>query len=287
MDPRQHGKRLQARALGRGDGQGLCLACTAQYLATERVDGHGLAPALGRGQIAGAAGAAAGPTSRPAVRLGPTTGRILAGETVGTFLLMVFGFASSAVGTLFDSYHGLMPVAVAWGAGVVGALTAYLCGRLPGARVSLVDTDASRETLAAALGAGHPLAARETIHADDLDPKALLLLADGHCLRDQALEFCGHPERGETAGADIRATSLETLLHLTAANYGITLVPRLAVGNDIGLVGKLETRPLEGEHHFRRVRLVHRANTPRQQALALLAGMIRKGVPEGVERLDG
>ncbi|MBV5263420.1 LysR substrate-binding domain-containing protein [Pinisolibacter aquiterrae] len=134
---------------------------------------------------------------------------------------------------------------------------------------------------------GHPLAARETIHAADLDPKSLLLLADGHCLRDQALEFCGHPDRGEGAGADIRATSLETLLHLTAANYGITLVPRLAVGNDIGLVGKLETRPLEGDHHFRRVRLVHRANTPRQQALALLAAMIRKGVPEGVERLDG
>jgi LysR family hydrogen peroxide-inducible transcriptional activator len=134
---------------------------------------------------------------------------------------------------------------------------------------------------------GHPLAAKTTIRADDLDPKALLLLADGHCLRDQALEFCGHPNRGETAGADIRATSLETLLHLTAADYGITLLPRLAVGNDLGLIGRLEARPLEGDHHFRRVRLVHRVNTPRQKALALLAQMIRDGVPEGVERLEG
>ncbi len=134
---------------------------------------------------------------------------------------------------------------------------------------------------------GHALAEKTTIRAEDLDPKALLLLADGHCLRDQALEFCGHPDRGGFAGADIRATSLETLLHLTAANYGITLIPRLAVGNDLGLIGRLVARPLDGDHHFRRVRLVHRANTPREKALALLAEMIRNGVPEGVERLAG
>jgi LysR family hydrogen peroxide-inducible transcriptional activator len=132
----------------------------------------------------------------------------------------------------------------------------------------------------------HPLAARATIRAEDLDPKSLLLLADGHCLRDQALDFCGHPDRGGLVGADIRATSLETLLHLTAAHYGVTLVPRLAVGNDIGLIGRLAARPLEGPRHFRRVRLVHRANTPRQKAMAFLSDMIRKGLPDGVRRFD-
>jgi LysR family hydrogen peroxide-inducible transcriptional activator len=131
----------------------------------------------------------------------------------------------------------------------------------------------------------HPLAAKKRIRAEDLDPKTLLLLADGHCLRDQAIEFCGHEERSAT-GADIRATSLETLLHLTAAHYGVTLVPRLAVGIDIGAIGRLIARPLDGPKHFRRVRLIHRRNTPREEALTVLAEMIRDGVPEGVERLD-
>jgi len=167
-----------------------------------------------------------------------------------------------------------------------GRLEAAILASDPG-DPRLVDHLLFDEPFWVVLPPGHALATKEVIRADDLDPKALLLLADGHCLRDQALEFCGHPDRGEFAGADIRATSLETLLHLTAANYGITLIPRLAVGNDLGLIGRLEARPLDGAKHFRRVRLVHRANTPREQALTLLAQMIRKGVPDGVERLEG
>jgi len=132
---------------------------------------------------------------------------------------------------------------------------------------------------------GHPLAAKAEIHASDIDPGSLLLLADGHCLRDQALDFCGSPGRGEKIGADIRATSLETLLHLTAANYGITLVPRLAVDNDLGIISKLVARPLAGPSHSRRIRLAYRAGTPRQLALGLLASMIRKSLPDGIAPL--
>ncbi|TBW37398.1 LysR family transcriptional regulator [Siculibacillus lacustris] len=173
-------------------------------------------------------------------------------------------------------------------------LTALAEGRLEAAILASHPGDARLtehllfdEPFWVVLPPGHALADKASIRAEDLDPKALLLLADGHCLRDQALAFCGHPDRANSAGADIRATSLETLLHLTAANYGITLIPRLAVGNELGLIGRLVARPLDGPRHFRRVRLVHRANTPREHALALLAGMIRDGVPEGVERLEG
>ena len=72
----------------------------------------------------------------------------------------------------------------------------------------------------------HPLAARDKIAPDDIDPEALLLLADGHCLRDQAIALCGRGVGGRAAGSDISATSLETLFHLAAAGYGVTLAPR-------------------------------------------------------------
>jgi glycerol uptake facilitator protein len=87
-----------------------------------------------RGQAPPVAGAMLRPSARPAAGTVPAAGRIVVGETVGTFLLMAFGFASSAVSTLFDSYHGLMPVAVAWGAGVVVAV--YATRSLSGAHLN-------------------------------------------------------------------------------------------------------------------------------------------------------
>ena len=129
----------------------------------------------------------------------------------------------------------------------------------------------------------HRLAHRKALRAADLDPKKLLLLADGHCLRDQALEFCGHPQLGKLAGADISATSLETLFYLTAANYGITLAPELAVRRGHAALGGLVTLPLVGPHHYRRVRLVYRSNMPRMQAIVKLAAIIRAVLPEELQ----
>ena len=73
----------------------------------------------------------------------------------------------------------------------------------------------------------HPLAGRERLQLDELADQRLLLLEDGHCLREQALDVCqlsGAHERSE-----FRATSLETLRQMVAANVGITLLPMLAV----------------------------------------------------------
>ena len=66
---------------------------------------------------------------------------------------------------------------------------------------------------------------RDFIRVDEINPRTLLLLAEGHCLRDQALALCGAVER--EAGADVRATSLETLRYLAAAGQGATLAPLL------------------------------------------------------------
>jgi LysR family hydrogen peroxide-inducible transcriptional activator len=130
----------------------------------------------------------------------------------------------------------------------------------------------------------HALANRKTLRAADLDPKELLLLADGHCLRDQALEFCGHPQLGTATGADIHATSLETLFYLTAANYGITLAPDLAVRSSHAAFGDLLALPLAGPHHHRRARLVFRRAMPRRAGIEKLAAVIRDSVPEELRR---
>ena len=76
----------------------------------------------------------------------------------------------------------------------------------------------------------HPLAGAKTVSDVDLRRQRLLLLTDGHCLRDQALAVCGQREAPvEDNGADFRATSLETLRQMVAAGMGSTLLPALAV----------------------------------------------------------
>ena len=121
----------------------------------------------------------------------------------------------------------------------------------------------------------HKLAARKTIAPQDLDPRDLLLLADGHCLREQALDLCGHPELGDGHLAEVRALSLETLMQLAAAGYGVTLAPELAVQSARGLAQGLVARKLSGEQSHRRICLAFRRNSPRLKALETLAQIIR------------
>jgi LysR family hydrogen peroxide-inducible transcriptional activator len=78
-----------------------------------------------------------------------------------------------------------------------------------------------------AVPAGHALAKRKELTLASLAHEHLLLLEDGHCLRDQALEVCSLAGAGEKDG--FRATSLETLRQMVAAGVGITLLPMLAV----------------------------------------------------------
>ncbi|WP_051952784.1 LysR substrate-binding domain-containing protein [Methylocapsa aurea] len=124
-----------------------------------------------------------------------------------------------------------------------------------------------------------PLARRASVEAEDIDPHRLLLLADGHCLRDQALDLCQHPNLGDDAMADMRATSLQTLLHMAAAGYGMTLAPGLALLDARGLPGNLTARRIEGPHASRGVRLICRATNPRRPAIAALAELIRNAIP--------
>jgi len=84
-----------------------------------------------------------------------------------------------------------------------------------------------QEDVVVALPKSHPLTKKKTIHLQDLQNESLLLLAQGHCFRDQALEICAHAGISQHAG--FQATSLETLWQLVAAGMGVTLLPQMAV----------------------------------------------------------
>ncbi len=127
---------------------------------------------------------------------------------------------------------------------------------------------------------GHPLARARTVRQSDLRGERLLLLTDGHCLRDQALAVCGLARApGEDQAADFRATSLETIRQMVAAGMGCTLLPAMAVG--IPGERPIEVRPLAVEAS-RRIGLVWRASYPKGDELELLAEAIRGHLPEAV-----
>ena len=115
------------------------------------------------------------------------------------------------------------------------------------------------EPFFAALPPDHPLACRSVVAEADLAPD-ILVLADGHCLRDQTLDACGPV--GALGGA-LRASSLSTLLNMVAAGYGTTLIPALAAGaaQDAGIV----LRPLAAQAG-RTIRIAWRAQFPRRAA---------------------
>ena len=142
----------------------------------------------------------------------------------------------------------------------------------------LDSTELYDEPFTLAVPASHRLADQDRIRVDDLRNETLLLLEDGHCLRDQALEVCGRFHVNEAQ--DYRATSLETLRQMVAAGHGITLLPELAaetpVGTARGLRIKTFVRPAPG----RTLGAVWRRSTTRLAAIEAIATTIRAGVKE-------
>src|SRR4249919_989744 len=123
----------------------------------------------------------------------------------------------------------------------------------------------------------HPFAQRASLSIKDLSGQRLLLLEDGHCLRDQALDVCQLAGAGEMR--DFQATSLETLRQMVAADVGVTLLPTLAVkppvarSKDIHLLGFRDSRP------SRQIAMVWRRSSAMGDFLMQLADVFRK-LPE-------
>ena len=122
--------------------------------------------------------------------------------------------------------------------------------------------------------------ARTIIMKDDLRGRRLLLLTEGHCLREQALAVCQTADRD--ADGDFRATSLQTVLQMVATGLGSTLLPAMARGEASGR--SITTRPLEAGIG-RRIGLVWRRGSPARRDVDLLARVVRDHLPDSVEGL--
>ncbi|MCA1653765.1 MAG: hydrogen peroxide-inducible genes activator [Sphingomicrobium sp.] len=111
-----------------------------------------------------------------------------------------------------------------------------------------------------------------------IDENRLLLLEDGHCLKDHALSACNRPEL--RADAAVTGTSLHTLVQMVDNGLGVTFVPEMAI--EAGILGGtgVDVRPLQSEHGFRRVSLVWRRSSPREEEFSLLADTLRTMVGE-------
>lgn len=133
----------------------------------------------------------------------------------------------------------------------------------------------------------HAFYAREKIGLRDLENENVLLLADGHCLAQQAMHVCHISERAQQGDmADLRAASLETLIQLVGAGFGVTLVPALAMQGSWTSGSGVVAQRLRAKDAKRRVCLVHRRSFPRQAALTALSNIILSNLPNTVSKLS-
>lgn len=146
---------------------------------------------------------------------------------------------------------------------------------LPVADESLVYEPLFRESFLLAVPEGHALAdSPEPLPAEALAGQELLLLEDGHCLRDQALDVCSRDGARERGG--FRATSLETLRHMVAIGSGITLLPELAVSPPVAPQPGLVLKRMQEPAPHREIGLVRRASHVDAPLLQQVAAVLRE-----------
>ncbi|MEV0946396.1 LysR substrate-binding domain-containing protein [Rhodococcus sp. NPDC049939] len=155
---------------------------------------------------------------------------------------------------------------------------------LPSETSGLIEIPLYEEDFVLVLPRNHALADEGDLPLDVLGELPLLLLDEGHCLRDQTLDLCRSVEAHPLSG-DTRATSLATVVQCVAGGLGVTLVPNSAVGVETrraDLATARFARPVPG----RKIGLVFRASSGRAEGYRQLASLIRRAAPEGVVAVD-
>lgn len=156
------------------------------------------------------------------------------------------------------------------GAGLIDAALLALPYDLPGLEV--VDIGEDRFWFAAR--ADHPLADKSEVATGDLAEARLILLEDGHCMRQHALDACRLKDA--EASAAFGATSLLTLTQMVQAGLGATLLPKLAVDAGLAAAVGLKVAPLASTSPARRIGLVWRKGSGRNDDCGLLAAVFRE-----------
>lgn len=144
---------------------------------------------------------------------------------------------------------------------------------LPATQEGMESRELYEEAFTVALPNDHPLTARSTIRIQDLKGQTLLLLEDGHCLREQALEVCSRIDVREAE--DFRATSLETLRQMVVAGLGITLLPELAVESPFGSQRGMTVREFSKPAPTRTVGAVWRKSSTRAAAITAVCDILQ------------
>src|SRR5690349_18352939 len=112
------------------------------------------------------------------------------------------------------------------------------------------------------------------VDVSTIDENRMLLLEDGHCLKDHALAACNRPEL--RAHAAMMGTSLHTLVQMVDNGLGVTFIPSMAIEAGILEGTRVDAKPLRSDHGFRRIALIWRRSSPRESEFQLLAATLRQ-----------
>lgn len=153
---------------------------------------------------------------------------------------------------------------------------------LPLPKDNLVAEPLFFEPFLLACSPDNALAQRPNVSVRDLQRGPLLLMEDGHCLRDQALSLCD-PSR--LTHQSRYASSLEMLRHMIAAGEGISVIPSLAAGKHTTMGGMIAYRDLDAARAGRTIALVWRTTETRAADLREVAAALRSALPAGVRTL--
>jgi LysR family transcriptional regulator, hydrogen peroxide-inducible genes activator len=114
----------------------------------------------------------------------------------------------------------------------------------------------------------------QSVDVGAIDENRMLLLEDGHCLKDHALAACNRPEL--RAHAAMMGTSLHTLVQMVDNGLGVTFIPSMAIEAGILDGTKVDAKPLRSSHGYRRIALIWRRSSPRENEFQLLASTLRE-----------
>lgn len=157
-----------------------------------------------------------------------------------------------------------------------GTLDAALIA-LPYDTTGLGTVHVSDDPFLAAFPANHPMIAEDRIDPDRMEGEDLILLEDGHCLRDQALAFCATIPRGPTPGATgmtFGASSLATVMQMVAGGYGVTLIPQIAADVE-ARDSRVKFLRLEEPQPGRSIGLAFRRTSPRKADFEALGDVVK------------
>ncbi len=163
-------------------------------------------------------------------------------------------------------------------------ITQLKAGRLDAALIALPFETSGLEwahvaddELLAAVPADHPLAKGATASPEALERENLILLEDGHCLREQALSACRLTAPRAGSGEEpFAATSLPTVVQMVGSGLGVTFIPKMAVNAGLAEAAPVAVRPIDADRPSREIVVAWRAGSNRRAEGRLLAEVLKE-----------